>query len=754
MSCSRPTNVKDLSALSDAQLSDFMIKNRQPNGAFELPVDGWERLPKRERGHLAERLRSIQRAVADNSPANSRPLDLDKLDALLRDVSSREDFLPQDRSCSCDSERRTQTPDYDSRELYKQLEMEAYDNLVKDGGRPLYPIDMLELISQDPDAHHEMLGPFWRKRRFDNLTERDSFYPHDVLQRQWLRWQNFRKWQRDNRMMRIEDEDDGFLAFVEKSKRECMEVNDLKGVAEIEADPTCLKQPGEQWYHMQRHRKWQRRWQREHGCKSFSDYEEAVKARLARHGFTRPFHLTEDPKPQNKLTTWVEYLGFEYWWLDRYTKSFERLKLKHDNAWVEVKEQGMVKDDETPEFVRTDASGTRCQREEDRARKAVQDAESNAQNAYQKTQKDPNRLDIPKEQRVQMLVKARKRLSKAREALDFTKRRSHLLIKFVRETFDYDDAREDVANQRNLLEWVVAETRSIEDEQRAASDEQKAATEDKQRAATEKGVSRRKRKTKESTRDSCAAQPNSKRQKSNALKHGPKPSNDGTDVRCGGRDVASTDMDRQLGHEGNHIIPATYPDQTKLVGFAVQPVSLIEAEPEPVTLNGGSRKRKVAFENTSLTQSSPKRPRSNALGHGLQPSNKEVGTTSTRVSRVQNRSTGMSQQLDQHQTHSAEDTNFSSQSPGSNVPFRELTQGLRRSSRLGALRLGSEIHLAKRETNNSGNQGSKYLPVEKVLEKRIRRRGRGRITEYLVKFSGDNNSRSLWTTLQKCHGWL
>lgn len=692
--------------------------------------------------------------MADNATANSRPLDLDKLDALLRQIPSRDDSLRQGHQPrGCDSERRTQSPDFTPQEEYQQRETEAYNHLVDDGGHPLYPFDLLESVSEDPRAYEEMLRPFWRDSRDRIPSEMDYGPAERVLQRQWHRWQNFRIWQFNNRGTDNRDDHEDFLAYVERRKRTLIEVGWGEDAAKIEADPTILKKPGEGWHEIQAHRNWQRRYQRELGCESFADYEEAVKARLTRHGFTRPFHLLEDPKLQNKLTTWVEYLGFEYWWLDRYTKSFERLKLKHDNAWVEVKEQGIVKDDETPEFVRTNASGTRCQREEDRDRKAVRDAESNARNIYQKTQKDPQRLDISKEQRMQMLVKARKRLSRAREAFDFTKRRSRLLIKFVRETFDYDDAREDVANQRNLLEWAVAETRSIEDEQRAATDEQEAATEDKQRATTEEGVSRRKRKRKESTGDICAAQPNSKLQKSNALKHDPKPSNDGADARCGGRDVASTEMDRQLGHEGNHIIPATYPDSLKLVGFAVQPVSLSEGEPEPVTLNGGSRKRrKVAFEDAALTQPRIKRPRSNALGHGLQPSNNEVGTTSTRVLRGQNRSMGMSQQLDLHSTHSVEDTNFSSQSPGSTVPLRELTQGLRRSSRLGALRHGSELHLAKRENNTSDNLGSKYLPVEKVLEKRIRKRGRGRTTEYLVKFTGDNNSRSLWITPQKCHG--
>lgn len=45
---------------------------------------------------------------------------------------------------------------------------------------------------------------------------------------------------------------------------------------------------------------------------------EALKERLARHGFTRPFQLDEDAARQDKMTTWIEYLGYEYWWYDYY----------------------------------------------------------------------------------------------------------------------------------------------------------------------------------------------------------------------------------------------------------------------------------------------------------------------------------------------------------------------------------------------------------------------------------------------------
>ncbi|KAH6881141.1 hypothetical protein B0T10DRAFT_361952, partial [Thelonectria olida] len=96
---------------------------------------------------------------------------------------------------------------------------------------------------------------------------------------------------------------------------------------------------------------------------------------LARHDFTQPFELDEDPKKQDKLTIWIEYLNYEYWWLDKYTGDIERLEPDHDKAWQELVDMDILRPHETKEFVRTAASGMECQTEEDQAMKAVQRAE-------------------------------------------------------------------------------------------------------------------------------------------------------------------------------------------------------------------------------------------------------------------------------------------------------------------------------------------------------------------------------------------
>ncbi|XP_044719102.1 uncharacterized protein HRG_07667 [Hirsutella rhossiliensis] len=394
MASPEPTlSVDHLFALSDAELADFMKKNRPPDGGYELPVDGWDKLSRDERQKLAERLKAQERALAQSPTACSRPLDLNELEARLRDVSDgNRTSLP---SPSRTAERLgSMTPGTMRERWARDGETEAYHDLVNDGGRPLYPIDLLDQVLKNSGEHGEMLRP-WQ-----NPSDPKSW---SLFERQLQRWQDFRKWQIDNRD--LEDDDGGF-----------------------------------------------------------PDYVEAVRRRLARHEFTRPFQLREDPKQQDKLTTWIEYLNFEYWWFDRYTKSAERLKPDHDKAWQELVDFNVLRPHETEESVRTLASAMKAQAEDDRAKKAVQQAMSEAKKVYTLTQQDPKRLDIPKAKRISMMKAATVKLNAAKARRESVKRRNDRVTAFVRATFDYVGAKKDAARHSILLPWVLEQVPLIETE--------------------------------------------------------------------------------------------------------------------------------------------------------------------------------------------------------------------------------------------------------------------------------------------------
>ncbi|KAM4062850.1 hypothetical protein HRG_007667 [Hirsutella rhossiliensis] len=450
MASPEPTlSVDHLFALSDAELADFMKKNRPPDGGYELPVDGWDKLSRDERQKLAERLKAQERALAQSPTACSRPLDLNELEARLRDVSDgNRTSLP---SPSRTAERLgSMTPGTMRERWARDGETEAYHDLVNDGGRPLYPIDLLDQVLKNSGEHGEMLRP-WQ-----NPSDPKSW---SLFERQLQRWQDFRKWQIDNRD--LEDDDGGFPAYVERIKRVDERDGDYRRLAEVEADPLCLKSG---WDRLQAERQRQRYFCREHGCKGFPDYVEAVRRRLARHEFTRPFQLREDPKQQDKLTTWIEYLNFEYWWFDRYTKSAERLKPDHDKAWQELVDFNVLRPHETEESVRTLASAMKAQAEDDRAKKAVQQAMSEAKKVYTLTQQDPKRLDIPKAKRISMMKAATVKLNAAKARRESVKRRNDRVTAFVRATFDYVGAKKDAARHSILLPWVLEQVPLIETE--------------------------------------------------------------------------------------------------------------------------------------------------------------------------------------------------------------------------------------------------------------------------------------------------
>jgi hypothetical protein len=65
----------------------------------------------------------------------------------------------------------------------------------------------------------------------------------------------------------------------------------------------------------------------------------------------------------------IEYLNFEYWWLDRFTKTIGRLKPDHDKAWQELVDLKVLRPRETQASIRDLASAMQAQAELDQARK-------------------------------------------------------------------------------------------------------------------------------------------------------------------------------------------------------------------------------------------------------------------------------------------------------------------------------------------------------------------------------------------------
>ncbi|KAB5536109.1 hypothetical protein GE09DRAFT_902890, partial [Coniochaeta sp. 2T2.1] len=229
-----------------------------------------------------------------------------------------------------------------------------------------------------------------------------------------------------------DDEKYGFPEYLTQYKESLQDILDedyvARSLAEIEADPSTVKYD---WDQMQRIRAKERRHYRESDAagSEFSDYVDAVKRRLARHGFTRTFILDRDPKQQDPLSTWIEYLYYEYWWLDRFTSIMERDRPKYEAAWQKLVASGVLHPHHTHEYICSPAIGFESQADKDRAWQAIQRARQRCEELERTTTEvDPNRLRIPERKRIQMIQDATRDLQKAERQLAWYQRRFDLVV--------------------------------------------------------------------------------------------------------------------------------------------------------------------------------------------------------------------------------------------------------------------------------------------------------------------------------------
>ena len=189
----------------------------------------------------------------------------------------------------------------------------------------------------------------------------------------------------------------------------------------------------------------------------FPEYVEALKERMARHGFMRTFQLDEDPARQDKLTTWIEYLGYEYWWYDQFTIS-EREQKRLEEAWKKLVDSKVLKPGETEKNLFSLDTNAQRASEEEKAEKVMQSAilaVSSAKKAVSKSQK--SRLSPQ-----QRLMTAQLTLEAAKKRHESIKRRNNLINEFFHQTKYSRIAKRDAGRHSKLLRWVLQQFPLIE----------------------------------------------------------------------------------------------------------------------------------------------------------------------------------------------------------------------------------------------------------------------------------------------------
>ncbi|KAJ3483828.1 hypothetical protein NLG97_g7213 [Lecanicillium saksenae] len=329
-----------------------------------------------------------------------------------------------------------------------KLEKAAYVKLIQDGGRPLYPIKMIGEVSESPQKYRKLLRPFWAHPGIQYRP--DLGMDWEVFQRQWRQRQSYRNRQLDNRGI-IEEPD--FDAYVREHKEFLIRGYKGKGLDEIEDNPESLKGPGTQWELEQATRDRERQTNREPECETFVQYQQALKRRLLRHGYNNDVVFLEEPKAQNALTEWVEYLGFECWWKDEYIREYERRNDIYTRRWEYIRGQDWVGSDETPELLdsweaydQRQALRQQSQRDVDKARQAVDDA---------KNQLSGVDLECAKKSNVSSTLDAAlRKLEQAEERYCDVDRRNQLIARLGSDRRGCQAAKQSIDSQSALLDWA------------------------------------------------------------------------------------------------------------------------------------------------------------------------------------------------------------------------------------------------------------------------------------------------------------
>ncbi|KAI1277754.1 hypothetical protein F5Y07DRAFT_362815 [Xylaria sp. FL0933] len=402
----------DLVALTDAELDQYLEDHRLQSGTTLVEVEDPQNLSE----SFIQRLRDR----ANRSPSDvvqSRTIDLNRVNARLLEFSASSNSSrspspsPSPRPKPVSPSSSTQSPE--------PLEMQAttfYHKLVLEGGRPLYPITILGDVSKDPAAYCDLLQP-WQ-----------SFYHHpraipewNIFWEQWASWRCFRRWQAYNRIpgcpLRRDRSSTVYDTFVIEFRRRC------------------------------------------------TTYGEALEQLLALYNFTRPCKVHQDPKQQDKVTTWIEYLAYVCCVHYEYASHLKRERPVFNEAWKGLVQAKVLEASDTREWICDIKSAIQRQIEADQAWHEFELAEAallSAQGASD-SHRNPSCGDLTPTDSV---LAVRARLDTAREVLAFRDRRREHITKFIAAAREYLDVQRAVECNDARIRWIVEQLPLIEAEEK------------------------------------------------------------------------------------------------------------------------------------------------------------------------------------------------------------------------------------------------------------------------------------------------
>ncbi|KAK4143959.1 uncharacterized protein C8A04DRAFT_28302 [Dichotomopilus funicola] len=480
-----------LLAYNDEEFGNFMKVCRQPGGRFDIELEGWDTLDGDSRERLLERLKPF-RLGRDSSTERERaswPVDFDAVTTRLLDISNnnQEALVPaaledlHSRIVSSPDTGNFATPLEDEIGTIRRSEAEAYNALLNEGGRPLYPLDLLEDVLHNTETHRETLLS-WQKNPEPETIDTEVFH------KQLWRWRAFWHWQKENRGIDgLEDELSLFTA--EGNRREARKPERVTEEEQFAAFVNGIHQEnlehGRRWPGMtddERRESYRssvdstrserqyrfRRLRNGRSCREFAEYVSAVQRCLAKHHFTRPFQLNNDVEKRDPLTTCIEYLACECLWYDLYESLLQRSQSIYDKEWAELANSGILRRRETSEFLHSGLFMVRHQTKGDNARKAVKSAqEAGLAAVFELNITVTAHSKATKEEHRPRLANAYYGLMTADARLEEFKKRDDRISRFIAATKTYPRKQQDFGGQKLLSEWVLGQIPLVEAEMAA-----------------------------------------------------------------------------------------------------------------------------------------------------------------------------------------------------------------------------------------------------------------------------------------------
>lgn len=331
---------------------------------------------------------------------------------------------------------------------------------LKDHHVPLlYNIINLRNVQHNPERYEGMLRPFYKHPPMDFDAPMNLFF-----ERQSLRWQEFIRFQAHNRGITTVEDHHLKPAYAAAVLREA----------------TC----GSEWryiYHNGNVDQSQRRYEeyvkrrkdemvflRDQDCDGFVAYQAAVIARLDRNGVRRldknSFELPGfvlNPKfwEQDPMTTWIEYLAYEYWQMEQYDEDVNGHRLEHDRAYQHLQATVTLGTHETADLLPTEDAKLQRRVELDEAYAKFDEATLNFVRLEQRRVmwRNPANTYMMHHRRTRLLAEAQAELEALEAAKDAAVRREHQIEEFLQETETYREACDIRARHNHLLAWARGE---------------------------------------------------------------------------------------------------------------------------------------------------------------------------------------------------------------------------------------------------------------------------------------------------------